>query len=138
MDKYLEKAKTLRNITERHYSCSQSVLCAFAEDLGLDEETAYRLMANTGGGLRMGGTCGAIVGAVTTLGLAGIDDKKLILDLYRDIKAEHEGCMDCRDLLRISAGKGEDKKAHCDGLVLEMTERTEKLIRQYAPGKLPE
>ncbi|MBQ8306320.1 MAG: C_GCAxxG_C_C family protein [Blautia sp.] len=138
MDKYLEKAKALRAVTERHYSCSQSVLCAFAEDFGLDEEMAYHLMGNTGGGLRMGGTCGAIIGAVTVLGLAGIDDKKVILDLYRDIKAEHEGCMDCRDLLRISAEKGEEKKPHCDGLVLEMVERTEKLIRQYAPGKLPE
>ena len=53
------------------YNCAQAVLCALAPELGVDEDTAFRLME--GFGLGMGGmseTCGAISGAVAALGVS--------------------------------------------------------------------
>ena len=51
------------------YNCSQAVLAAFAEDLGLSEEAAVRLATGFGVGLSHGAACGAVSGAVMVLGL---------------------------------------------------------------------
>lgn len=52
------------------YSCSQSVLAAFASDLGLDTDAALRVAAAFGGGMGgTGRTCGAVTGALMALGL---------------------------------------------------------------------
>ena len=44
------------------FNCAQSVLSAFAEDLGLKEETSLLLASAFGGGMRMAATCGALTG----------------------------------------------------------------------------
>ena len=50
------------------YNCSQSVVAAFAPQLGLTEETALRLSAGFGAGIgRMREVCGAFCGVVTVL-----------------------------------------------------------------------
>jgi C_GCAxxG_C_C family probable redox protein len=51
------------------YNCAQSVLGAFAEDYGLDMETALKLSNGFGGGVRTGNVCGAVSGALMALGL---------------------------------------------------------------------
>lgn len=52
------------------FSCSQSVLAAFAPDLGLELDPALRVAAAFGGGMgRTGRTCGAVTGALMALGL---------------------------------------------------------------------
>ena len=52
------------------FSCSQSVLAAFAPELGLDADAALRVSAAFGGGMgRTGGPCGAVTGALMVLGL---------------------------------------------------------------------
>ena len=48
MSEYLEKAKELRNSTERHYNCAQGALVPFAQGAGLDDKTAAGLTANFG------------------------------------------------------------------------------------------
>ncbi len=56
---------------DQGYACSQAVLLAFAEELGLDKETAVRISACFGGGMgRTGRTCGAVSGALMVAGLA--------------------------------------------------------------------
>ncbi len=53
------------------YSCSQSVLGAFAESYGLNRAEALRVAAAFGGGIsRTGQICGAASGAIMVLGLA--------------------------------------------------------------------
>ena len=42
MSIYMDRAKKVRAITERHYNCAQSVLVAFHDVIGLDEEQAYQ------------------------------------------------------------------------------------------------
>ena len=49
--------------------CSQVVVGAYAQELGIAEEDAYRMAAAFGGGMGIGETCGAVVGAMIVLGL---------------------------------------------------------------------
>jgi C_GCAxxG_C_C family probable redox protein len=61
------------------YSCSQAVCAAFAEDFGVDRDTALRLSCGFGGGMaHTGNTCGAVTGALMVIGMkygrTAIDD----------------------------------------------------------------
>ena len=52
------------------YNCSQSVLGAFCEDIGLDLDTALKIACGFGGGgMRYKQTCGAVSGAMMVIGL---------------------------------------------------------------------
>ncbi len=52
------------------FSCSQAVAAAFAEEFGLDKETALRLSQGFGGGIaRSADWCGALTGAFLVIGL---------------------------------------------------------------------
>ena len=130
MSKYLEKAKELRAITERHYNCAQSVLVPFAEAAGISEEQAYRTAANFGSGMKMAGTCGAVTGGLMVLGLFGIDDGPTINSYYAKVKENHEGFLDCADLLRINKERGGEKKPHCDAMVYECVGLVEEILKE--------
>lgn len=130
MSKYLDRAKEVRAITEVHYNCAQGVLVPFAKDLGVDEDTLFRVGANFGGGMRMGSVCGAVTGALMVLGLAGADDPATVQKLFRDVKDAHEGCVMCTDLLRLNAKTDIPKKQHCDEMVFELVQRTEQILRE--------
>lgn len=130
MSKYLEKAKELRAITERHYNCAQSVLVPFAEAAGISEEQAYRTAANFGSGMKMAGTCGAVTGGLMVLGLFGIDDGPTINSYYAKVKGNHEGFLDCADLLRINKERGGEKKPHCDAMVYECVSLVEEILKE--------
>ena len=49
--------------------CSQAVFGEFADQLGLDRETALKIAAPFGGGMWHGETCGCVVGALMAIGL---------------------------------------------------------------------
>jgi len=52
------------------FNCAQAVLTAYAEDLGLDRQTALKIASPFGAGMaRMGETCGAVTGAFMAIGL---------------------------------------------------------------------
>ena len=92
------------------YNCSQAVFVAFAEDCGINEQTAALLSSSFGGGMgRLREVCGAVSGMFMVAGLlAGYtnDDPKekkdahyaLIQQLANEFKAEHSTII-CRDLL---------------------------------------
>ena len=130
MSKYLDRAKELRAITERHYNCAQSVVVPFAADAGIDEETAYKTAANFGGGMKMGSVCGAVTGGLMALGLLGVDDPSDANAFCRAIRENHEGCILCKDLLRMNAERGGQKKPHCDAMVYEAVQLVEKMTEK--------
>ena len=134
MSKYLDKAKELRAIVSPHYNCAQSVIVPFAEDAGVDPDTALKMGANFGGGMRIAGTCGAITGGLMALGLFGVDDPKVVVDFINKIKSNHEGYTECRDLLRVNHEKGLEKKPHCDAMVYESVGIVEEILRAH--GKI--
>lgn len=119
MNKYEAKARELRAIVTPHYNCAQSVVVPFIEDAGYDEATALKFASNFGQGMRMAGTCGAVTGGLMVLGLFGADDPMMVNDFYRRIKENHEGFLDCANLLRINKEQGGEKKPHCDAMVYE-------------------
>lgn len=111
MGKYGDRASEL---FLQGYNCSQSVLGAFCEELGIDFDTAMRLASSFGGG--MGGlreVCGAASGMFMAAGLKyGYDEPKnyekkqahyaLIRELAEKFK-EQNGALICRDLLGAAA-----------------------------------
>jgi len=55
---------------DNKFNCSQSVLTAFTDELGLNEDESLRVASAFGGGMgRQQLTCGAVTGAAMALGL---------------------------------------------------------------------
>ncbi len=56
-------------------NCSQAVLGEYAEQYGIDHESALRVACGFGGGMgRLGRTCGAVTGAIMVIGLQACGD----------------------------------------------------------------
>ena len=92
------------------YNCSQSVVAAFAPQLGLTEEMALRLSAGFGAGIgRMREVCGAFCGVVTVLSMVYADpadpkDKSRMYALVQQAAEQYRACngggsIICRELL---------------------------------------
>ena len=91
------------------YNCSQSVVAAFAPQLGLTEETALRLSAGFGAGIgRMREVCVAFCGVVTVLIMVYADptdpkDKSrmyaLVQQAAEQYRTRNGGSIICRELL---------------------------------------
>lgn len=113
----MEQVRALRADPQTHYNCCQSVLLPFREVCGLTWEQAVALGAHFGGGMRHGGTCGAVTGAHMVLGLAGRDkeDAQALLSALRD----KHGALDCASLLASAQENGLDRQGHCDGLIYD-------------------
>ena len=97
-------------------NCSQAVFGAFAEDCGIDFETALKLSSSFGGGMgRLRETCGAVTGMFMVAGLlkgySDTNDKeakdnhyKLIQELANEFKSIYH-TYNCNELLG-NIGKG--------------------------------
>ena len=97
-------------------NCSQAVFGAFAEDCGIDLDTALKLSSSFGGGMgRLRETCGAVTGMFMVAGLlrgySDTNDKeakdnhyKLIQELANEFKSVY-GTYNCNELLG-NIGKG--------------------------------
>lgn len=100
---------------DKGYNCAQAVICAFKDELGMDEEILFK--ATEGFGLGMGcmnGTCGAVSGAVMAAGFknstANFDGPKSKMDTYKLSRAileafeKKNGSTTCRDLKGVDTG----------------------------------
>ena len=107
MNNYSQKAKTL---FREGYNCAQSVFCTFAEDLGIDFDSALKLSSSFGGGMgRMREVCGAVSAMFMIAGLkygytepnnkdVKTEHYKRIQELAQLFKEKH-GTIICRELL---------------------------------------
>ena len=94
------------------YGCCQSVLCAFSDLYGLDEEMALKVGAGFGGGVgRLRMMCGAVSGLVVLAGLdCGETDGsnregksacyKVVQDLLEQFK-QANGSIICAEILGL-------------------------------------
>ena len=110
-----KKGEITKNLFLEGYNCSQSVFGAFADELGIDRETAMRLTSSFGGGMgRLREVCGAVSGMFMVAGLKyGYSDPhdqtakaqhyKRIQDLAADFRSEN-GSIVCRELLGLPSG----------------------------------
>ena len=103
------------------FSCSQSVLSAFATELGLDTEAALKVSSGFGGGMgHMAETCGAVTGAYMVLGMKtgrthpkDSDAKEYTYELVRDFTSRFQkrtGHVVCRDILGVDIGNPDGYK----------------------------
>lgn len=120
-----ERVAEIKDKHTRGYNCAQIVLCSYAEELGIDEETLFRISEGFGAG--MGGmmqTCGAVTAMFMALGLANssgdlqaCDTKTQTMKKVRELAAEFEkknGSIVCRELKGIDTGK---VLRSCDGCI---------------------
>lgn len=120
-----ERVAEIKDKHTRGYNCAQIVLCSYAEELGIDEETLFRVSEGFGAG--MGGmmqTCGAVTAMFMALGLANssgdlqaCDTKTQTMKKVRELAAEFEkknGSIVCRELKGIDTGK---VLRSCDGCI---------------------
>ena len=116
MKKYDEnKAKLAGELFTQGYNCSQSVIAAWAEDIGLDRDTALRISSGFGGGMgRLREVCGSVTGAFMVLsfkyGYSDPKDTTAKAELYKLIQTfaarfKEENRFDsivCHDMLGLS------------------------------------
>lgn len=127
------------------YNCAQSVVSAFARDLGIEENTAIRIASGFGGGMgRQQLTCGALTGAYMVIGylhgmhapdddLANEKAAQMIQKFTSDFKGKY-GHADCFSLIGVDLNTEEGKKEaeeknlyelKCEKFILEIVEMLE-------------
>ncbi len=105
-----EKSEKAKELFKRGYNCSQAVVGAFAEELGMDKEALLRLSSSFGGGMgRLREVCGAVSGMFMVAGLkygyASPDAKEEKGEHYARIQemakafTKENGSIICRELL---------------------------------------
>jgi C_GCAxxG_C_C family probable redox protein len=117
----MDKVNHALSIFDSGFNCSQSVLTAFSDELGLHDEAALRLACAFGGGMgRMARTCGAVTGAFMVIGLkygqTKSNDKTAKEKTYTIVKefaglfAKEYGSTECRELLSCDISTPEGLK----------------------------
>ena len=108
----------INDCTMRHnmgFNCAQSVACTYADLVGCDEETMFKMTEGLGLGMGgMQGTCGALSGACVLAGMknSGGDlqnptTKGQTYQLSREIVARFQqraGATICKDLKGVETG----------------------------------
>ena len=130
-------------------NCTQAVLSTYGPHYGLDRENAVKIAKAFGSGMGMGGTCGAVTGALMVIGLKHARLKGSTLfskDKTEDIaraflarfKARNE-TTECRELLGCDLGtpegiktakKEKHFKKHCPKFVQDAAEILEEILDQ--------
>jgi C_GCAxxG_C_C family probable redox protein len=116
----MDRSEKALSYFDNKFNCSQSVLTAFAQELGLTEDESLRIACAFGGGMgRQQHTCGAVTGAAMALGLKygkgrnDSDDKKLLtyektVELFEEFN-KLNGSTNCRKLLSDLDMRNEDE-----------------------------
>lgn len=82
----MDKGQQAKELFLQGYNCAQSVVAVYADQMGIDMQTAMKMASSFGGGMgRMREVCGAVSGMFLAAGaIYGYDDPK---DM--DAKKEH-------------------------------------------------
>jgi C_GCAxxG_C_C family probable redox protein len=110
---------------KKGYNCSQAVVCAFCDKVGLTEETAFKVAEALGfGDSDSYGTCGAVTGMALVMGMANstgnlekTDSKANTYKKTRELNEKFRnknGSTICRDIKGMDSGK---VLRSCDGCI---------------------
>lgn len=108
----MTKAEQAKQLFTQGYNCAQSVFIAFADECGIDRETAALISSGFGGGLgRMREVCGAVSGmsmaASMLFGSADPKNAEKKKELYSTVQQlagefrSKNGSIICRELLGL-------------------------------------
>lgn len=102
------------------YNCAQSIVAAFAPDVGLDVSTAIKMAGVFGGGLaHQGHVCGAVSGGLMIIGMkyngveADYSSREYAFAVGTDFMEEFESrhrTIDCRQLIECDLSTPEGLK----------------------------
>lgn len=148
-NKYSKKAGEL---FRQGYNCAQSVFCAFADEVGMDFNTALKLSSSFGGGMgRLREVCGAVSAMFMIAGLKygyttpnndtiKAEHYKRIQKLAEEFKKKNKTII-CRELLGLDVKQDSPipekrteqyyKSRPCEKLVMEAAE----IISNYITSK---
>lgn len=134
----------------RGFNCCQSVLAAFSDVTGLTEQASFDIGGGFGAGAGTGELCGALSGAVMTLGMLTpvdpadpVGSKKRTAALSKELQkrfGEKFGALRCHDLLQNQiVPEGNTLKAqqmgltgHCDMMIVTAVEIVEEMLAERA------
>ena len=126
------------------------MVASFANDFGIDQETALRMAGGFGGGIAgLGGTCGAVTGSIIVLGLKYGKTKaednaakektyRLVREFMQRFEQRHQALL-CRNLINIDMSTPEGLKeaqqkkvfeTKCSFFVRDAVEMLEELLTQ--------
>ncbi len=113
----VERIKKKAQEYDRDYSgCSQSVLGALQEEFGIGNKESFKAATLLSGGIvRQGDTCGAIVGALSALGLVSGRERIEDTEAYKAaMESFTKVCAKFREELKNQFGfEGELKSTLC-------------------------
>jgi len=147
----MERCKKATEYHRRGYNCAQSVLAAFSDLVGVPESQLMDLAGGFGGGTGTGELCGAVSGAVMTLGLLTsvdpadpVGSKKRTVELSKEFQKRFSGIFEavrCQELLkkkfvpdeRTPAARDLKIKGHCNIMIVTAVETVEAMLaeREY-------
>lgn len=144
----MERCKKAMEYHSRGFNCAQSVLAAFADLVSVPETQLMDLAGGFGGGTGTGELCGAVSGAVMTLGLLTpvdpadpVGSKKRTVALSKEFQKRFSGIFEavrCQELLkkkflpdeRIPAARELEIKGHCTVMIVTAVEIVEAMLAE--------
>ena len=144
----MERCKIAKEKHDLGFNCAQSVLAAFADCVNLPEEQLMSLSGGFGGGTGTGELCGAVSGAVMTLGLLTPVDmeqpaasKKRTVELSKEFQkrfAEKFDALRCKELLQKKFAPDERTPAalrmgvtgHCTIMIVTAVEILQEMLAE--------
>ncbi|HPT31952.1 MAG TPA: C-GCAxxG-C-C family protein [Prolixibacteraceae bacterium] len=148
----MTKPEIAGNYFDNNFNCSQSVLAAFAPDLGISLNDSLKVSCAFGGGMgKQQLTCGAVTGALMVLGLKfgkaldDNDEKKqetyALTRKFCDAFKDKFGSMNCLELLQnLDMNDPADNalihdlglhESHCTRFVKEAVELVELISTEH-------
>ena len=147
-DAILERCAKADAFHNKGYNCCQSTVAAFADLVGVDENTLLHIASGFGGGMGNGEICGAITGAVMALNLLSEMDhsnpgatKRKSGAQARELQKRFEaqfGYLRCRDLLKNqvtkqgipAAAQALGLQNHCHVMVVTAVELVQQMLAE--------
>ena len=145
----MDRCKLANEYHDKGFNCSQSVVAAFADLTGLSLQESCNISGGFGAGAGTGELCGAVTGAIMTLGLmtpVDMDDpvgsKKRTVALSKELQKrfmERFGALRCQDLLKnknetdpvkTPAAHALGITAHCSIMIVTAVEIVEEMLRE--------
>jgi C_GCAxxG_C_C family probable redox protein len=133
------------------FNCSQAVLGSYCEQFDLEYDRAFKMATGFGGGMRMGGTCGAVSGAFMVLGLkygnSTAEDKEAKEKTYKKVEEYtkrfkvRNDYVTCRELLGCDLSTPEGMKeakdknlfsSICPKMVQDAVEILEEMLAEHS------
>ena len=135
---------------KKGFNCAQSVLLAFSDLTGLDEQTALNISGGYGSGCGTGELCGAINGGIMALGLLSpivknepVKSKRYTVSLAKELQHRFNEIFDgvrCGELLsktgnyvpdeHTPAAKAMGLTRHCEIMVATAVEIVEAILEE--------